>query len=335
MPEIFSELSPTNPKTTQRIQIISAKSDTRLPMEFLYNRTAPANSNARLCPRAEDALKQDGCFQDCPGMQEPEEHVCPMGFWGLSKIIERHAYKSGHTEQTVDGNFRFQSEPIEGRNHLDIFRGVLFGASNKADKIEVRSKDGKTIAVKPGGLKKVLSVLNTVTNAKYQKVTSWKEWRDKINSAPSPTALLLLTHTEKSGSTPALEIEQGVLVEMQSIEKNYVYLQRKFSPPVVFLIGCETGAADIEFMNFVAQFRRAGAAFIVSTGAPIRGRHAVPVTVELLKQLKQRSDQQAMSFGQVMRIVKQKMLADGFPMVLTLMTYGDADWQIGTSNQLQ
>lgn len=329
MLEIFSELSPTDPKTTQRIQIISAKSDTRLPMEFLYDRTAPADSNGQLCPKAVDALKQDGCFQDCPGMQEPEKHVCPMGFWGLSKIIERHTYKSDYTEQKVDGSFRFQSEPVEGRNHLDIFRGVLFGASNKADKIEVRSADG-TPTVKAGGLNKVLSVLNTVTNSKYAKVTSWKEWREKINSAPSPTALLLLTHTEKRGSVPALEIEEGMLVEMQTIKKDYVYSGKELGP-VVFLIGCETGAADIEFMNFVAQFRRGGAAIIVSTGAPIRGRHAVPVTSELLEELERRSHQPAMSFGQVMRLVKQKMLADGFPMVLTLMTYGDADWQIGTS----
>lgn len=332
MTEIFSALTPTTgPKVTQRIQIISAKSDTRLPMEFLYDRKAPANSNAKLCPNAVEALKQDGCVKDCAGQKEPDKHVCPMGFWGLSKIIERHTYKTDYTETTVNGNFRFQSEPVEGRKRLEIFREVLFGASNKADKIEVRS--GETVSVEPGGISKVLSVLKTVTNSKFQKVTSWDDWRNKINSAPSPAALLLLTHTEKSGSVPALEIEEGVLVEMQSIEEDYVYLKREFSPPVVFLIGCETGASDVEFMNFVAQFRRGGAALIVSTGAPIRGRHAVPVTVELLKQLKEYSDKPAVSFGQVMRLVKQSMLADGFPMVLTLMTYGDADWQIGTSKQ--
>lgn len=333
MPEIFSELSPTGPKIPQRIQIISAKSETRLPMEFLYDRTAPEDSNGKLCPKAVEALEHDACFSDCDGIKEPEKHVCPMGFWGLSKIIERHTYKTDYTETTVDGSFRFQSEPVEGRKHLDIFRGVLFGASKKADKIEVRSADGNTVTVEAGGLKKVLSTLDTITNSKYQHVASWKDWRDKINSAPAPTALLLLTHTEKKGSIPALEIEQGVLVEMQSIKKEYVYSRKEPYPPVVFLIGCETGAADIEFMNFVAQFRRGGAAIIVSTGAPIRGRHAVPVTVELLDQLKKYSDQPAMSFGQVMRVVKQKMVAGGFPMVLTLMTYGDADWQIGTAKQ--
>ena len=331
MSAIFSALSPTTgPKITQRIQIISAKSETRLPMEFLYDRKAPANSNAKLCPKAEDALKEDGCFPDCPGMKEPEKHVCPMGFWGLSKIVERHTYKSDHTETTLDGNFRFQSEPVEERKRLEIFRDVLFGASNKADKIEVRS--GATVTVEPGGINKLLSVLKTVTNSRFQKVTTWDDWRTKINSNPSPAALLLLTHTEKSGTVPALEIEEGVLVEMQSIEEDYVYLNRESSPPpVVFLIGCETGAADIDFMSFVSKFRIGGAALIVSTGAPIRGRHAVPVTLELLEQLKKYSDQPAVSFGQVMRLVKREMLLKGFPMVLTLMTYGDADWQIGTS----
>jgi hypothetical protein len=329
MSEIFSALSPTDPKITQRIQIISAKSDTRLPMEFLYDRKAPARSDAKLCPKAVDALKQDGCFADCDGMKEPERHVCPMGFWGLSKIIERHTYNPTYTEKAVDGSFRFQSEPVEGRSRLDIFRSVLFAASSKADTVEVRSPIDNTVTVEKGGIGKIISTLDTITNSKNEKVTSWEKWCNKIADVPSPTALLLLTHTEKSESVPALEIEEGILVEMQSIEEEYVYSRKEPFPPVVFLIGCETGAADIEFMNFVSQFRRGGAAIIVSTGAPIRGRHAVPVTSELLNHLKHYSDLPKTSFGQVMRVVKQKMLADGFPMVLTLMTYGDADWQIG------
>lgn len=329
MKEIFSALTPANPETTQRIQIISAKSDTRLPMEFLYDRKAPESSDAKLCPKAVEALKRDACFTDCDGMKAPKQHVCPMGFWGLSKIIERHTYNPAYTEKAVDGSFRFQSEPVEGRNQLDIFRSVLFAASSKADTIEIRSPDDNTVTVEKGGIGKIIAMLDAITNKKNEKVTSWENWCSKIASVPSPTALLLLTHTEKSKSVPALEIEEGVLVEMQSIEEDYVYSKKEPLPPVVFLIGCETGAADIEFMNFVSQFRRGGAAIIVSTGAPIRGRHAVPVTSELLNQLKQFSEHPKTSFGQVMRNVKQKMLADGFPMVLTLMTYGDADWQIG------
>lgn len=332
MSDVFSSLSQSGAaKATQRIQIISANPNTRLPMEFLYDRKAPATSDAKLCPRAIEALNNDGCFTDCDGIKDPENHVCPMGFWGLTRIIERHTYNPLDADK-VDGSFRFQSEPVEGRKHLDIFRGVLFGASNRADISEVTAPDGTVTAKKGGGISKIVSVLDTIAKSRNHKVSSWTEWRDKIGSDPPPTTLLLLTHTEKSGTVPALEIEDGVLVGMQSIEEDYVYSRRDPVPPVVLLIGCETGAADIEFINFVAKFRQGGAAIIVSTGSPIRGRHAIPVTEELLKQLDEFTRKPHTSFGEVMRIVKQKVLAQGYPMVLTLMTYGDADWQIGMSD---
>lgn len=319
-----------NPK---RIQIVSARPDTRLPFEFLYDRLAPEGGNAKLCPNAKTALEHGGCLKDCPGFKEPEAHVCPLAFWGLSHIIERHTHTQEFNPTAVAGDFRFQAEPVESRRHLnDVFKNVLFAATDKAD-VSLVDEVMKT-PIK--GIAKMNATLNTITGRPPSWARTWPEWREEMKGDPSPSMLLMLTHTVSvPGGISALEIEDGkdaatMLLESTSLESLKPYL-KKAQPPIVLLIGCSTGIAKIEFTGFITGFRQIGAAIIVSTGAAILGRHAVPVTEELLKFLNEFSSQPSVSFGEVMRQVKQRMLAQGFPMVLTMMSYGDADWQIGRS----
>ncbi len=324
------EHSSANPK---RIQVISARPDTRLPFEFLYDRAAPVGGDAKLCPNAKAALEQGSCSSDCPGLKEPEGRVCPLGFWGLSHIIERHTHRRANFPTQDRGDFRFQAEPVENRRHLgNVFKKVLFAASNKADVTLIDEVTNTPIK----GIAKMNATLKTITGQPPSWTRTWPEWHKQIKSDPSPSMLLMLTHTVPvSGGIPALEIEDGknkanMLLESTALESLEQYLKRA-DPPIVLLIGCSTGNARIEFNNFIASFRQIGAAIIVSTGAAILGRHAVPVTEELLKTLSELSNQPNVSFGEVMRLVKQRMLSRGFPMVLTLMSYGDADWQIGSS----
>lgn len=324
----------SNPK---RIQIISAKPDTRLPFEFLYERNSPVGDQIKLCPSAILGLEQGKCFTACEGIKSPQDYVCPLGFWGLSNIIERHTHSMFYSSiRSKDGSdFRFQAEPVENRKHLEIFRKVLFAASNRADVLEQPTLDGKTEIIK-GGVEKISSALSIITKSKVSKINSWDEWKKQIKSDSPPSVLLLLTHTKQTSSNIlALEIEDGSKPDMllESIEPEYVYLTKEYSQPIVLLIGCETGKAKIDFMNFIASFRQSGAAIIVTTGISILGRHAVPITSELLEILNEYAKEPNHSFGEVMRLLKQKMLARGFPTVLTLMTYGDADWQIGTLQQ--
>lgn len=319
-----------NPK---RIQIISAKPDTRLPFEFLYERPSPVGEQVKLCPKAILGLEQGKCFTDCEGLKNPQDYVCPLGFWGLSNIIERHTHSIFYSStRSKDGSdFRFQAEPVENRKCLEVFRKVLFAASNKADVLEQPTVDGKTEIIK-GGVEKISSALSIITKSSLSKISSWDEWKKQIKSGSPPSALILLTHTKTMNSgILALEIEDGSQADMllEAIEPEYVHLTKEYPQPIVLLIGCETGKAKIDFMNFIASFRQSGAAIIVTTGISILGRHAVPITSELLEILNLYSKEPNHSFGEVMRLVKQKMLARGFPTVLTLMTYGDADWQIG------
>lgn len=309
----------------KRIQVISANPDTRLPFEFLYDHPSPKDG-ATLCPQATDALKRGYCLTDCPGLEKDKNHVCPMGFWGLSKVIERHTHDTKFTTATVGGDFRFQTEPVEGRNRLDLFNGILFAASDKAN--VVLNDNQQT------GIESLVSTIKGMDSSLPDNIKSWDEWR-RLIKLHKPSTLVLLTHTKVAGGgVMALEIKDGtsddMLLELESIESEHLRDPPENPPPLVLLIGCETGNAKIEFMGFVSKLRRKGAAIIVSTGVTIRGRHAVPVTTKIINLLDEYSKKNATSFGEVMRIVKQQLLADGIPMVLTLMTYGDADWQIGT-----
>jgi hypothetical protein len=98
---------------------------------------------------------------------------------------------------------------------------------------------------------------------------------------------------------------------------------------VAVLLGCETANPKIPFQGLVPRFRRAGAAVVISTTNTILGRHAVPVAVELLSLLKSEAAGEA-GLGDVLRRLRRQALHDGFPMVLSIVAYGDADWRVAS-----
>lgn len=100
------------------------------------------------------------------------------------------------------------------------------------------------------------------------------------------------------------------------------------SPPIVFLLGCETGAPTISFEGAVAQFRRCGAAIVVSTTSLILGRHAATVAIEFLNKLKENQGNKKVTFGDIMLAVRRELLRKGCVVVLAVNSYGDADCRI-------
>lgn len=309
-----------------RIQVVSADPNTSLPVEFCYDREAP-DEGAGLCDHAAQALEKGECPAECAASETPGSCVCPLAFWGLKKVIERQAHTKQTTPEMVGGDFRLQAEPSRFRKHLDVMSGVLVAASYRLDKSIKKSGD------KSAGLNGVLQAIKQVTGKRPSAVKTWDEWRERIKKE-KPTLLLLLTHTlKKRGDLPALEISDGKAVnarlKLSKVEGYHVRDPETNPPPIVLLIGCETRKADIDFINFVAKFRRKGAAVVVSTGSIILGRHAAPVAREFVALIEQYAKQDGATFGDVMRAIRRTMLARGTPMVLSLTAYGDADWEIG------
>ncbi|HYR90880.1 MAG TPA: hypothetical protein VE422_42865 [Terriglobia bacterium] len=299
----------------KRLQVISAEPEARLPIEFLYDREAPA-PDARLCDHALEALATGKCTDACPNKDDQGSVICPLGFWGLNRVIERHAFDKEVAASLANKDFSLQAEPVVNRRSLKPLTGALMGASSRVDN------------KLPGGVASVRTEIETVLKKNPRFVTKWNDWVHEIK-AGSPSLLVLLVHTTLGDDNlQQIEIGDGQFLEVVDLREFYLRESKTKPPPLVLLIGCETGAPELTFHGFVAKLRCTGAAIVLSTGSTILGRHAVPVTRQFIHSMAELLHSPELSFGDVMLSVRQKLMAQGLLMVMCLMAYGDADWKL-------
>lgn len=298
-------------KDKKRIQIISTRDASNLPVEFLYDYEAPKN-NAKLCPYAKKSLPKGECDKACGGPKKRQTIVCPLGFWGLNRVIERHAYNK--TGDLKGNTYALRAASATKRDPLQVLDSALFAASGEVDK----AKKGTINA-----LEKLLK--QKAKKANY--VSKWSQWVKQVKTS-SPTLLLLLSHTEDDPShMPSLEIEQHPGLRVVDIDEKHVRKPRSNASPVVMLIGCKTNAPDNPLHNCVSMFS-AYSAIVLSTGATILALQAGQVAAELVRALASLPKKKDASLGEVMLDLRRRLLAKGLPMVLTLSAYGDADWKL-------
>ena len=301
-------------KDKKKIQIISTRPESNLPLEFLYDYEAP-NLNAKLCAFAKKSLPAGECNKACGGPKKRKTVVCPLGFWGLNRVIERHAYDE---KIKLKGTFGLKAASNSQREPLQVLDKALFAASKNVDE-----GDNK------GTIKKVEKLLKEKTKH-TDYVMSWKEWAAKIRTT-SPSLLLLLSHTEvgeQEGNMASLEIGKLPRLRVVDIEEKYVRKPGSKARPLVMLIGCSTHAPDNPLESFVPFFG-AHASIVLSTGATVLALQAAEVAMEFIRTLSRLSGKPGGStFGDVMLDVRRRLLARGLPMVLCLEAYGDADWQL-------
>jgi hypothetical protein len=287
----------------KRIHLTSAKADSFFPVEMLY-RFEPPEETAGLCPNASAALQAGECPGGCPA--DKRQHVCPLGFWGLSRIIERHAHKPEHQE--IDG-YRLQPEPL-ARTPLPLAGRSLLAASDKASEVKKEAIEQLHQALARRG--------------SAARVRSWPEWVAHVAS-DRPSLLVLLPHHEQVRGDDFLEIGEGNRLKSELVRQEHVSVDDSLSP-IVLLLGCETNLARIAFDNLVIRFRDRGAAVVVSTIATVLGRHASPAAERLVELLDEEAREGDSTFGEVMVRLRRKLLATETPMALGLTAYGDADW---------
>lgn len=299
------------------IQIVTAHVDAFFPVEYFYDGEVPEDQ-AIVCDgptAASNAL----AFSKCCGAydKDPALTICPLRFWSLTKVIERHAHLPEHS--SLDGKFQLRSYPVSARNRLlDPLGCAVMGASQNAD---AAAKDT---------VKNLCAHLDAVLRKKTIPVTDWKSWTNEI-AKEHPTLLVLLPHHEQAGGFDLLEIG-GEKLKSVLIKKKHVRAPNDaITRPVVLLIGCQTNAAKLDLEGFVPAFQDAGAVIIVSTIATILGRHAGPAAAAIVQELKNQEGNGNATFGDVMLAVRRRLLAAGIPMVLGLTSYGDADWRIGVA----
>ena len=291
----------------RRIHITSARAETFFPAELLY-RFRPPSDTATLCPHALKALKTGDCTSECAS--DKREAVCPLGFWGLSKVIERHAH-TPEDHDRIARDFELRPEPVRERSPLSIAGGALLAAS------------GKVSTFKKDAVTRLLARLKKRGHAML--ANTWREWETFVGNG-KPRLLILLPHHDKNDEGEEfLEIGQSERLEIDQIWDETVRYMPNGPNPVVLLMGCETNLTEISFENPVTRFRDHGAAVVVSTIATILGRHASPATESLVHLLDKMADGKH-SFGDIMLRLRQQLVATSTPMALGLTSYGDADW---------
>ncbi len=313
----LGQLQPTqsggmNLEEEKYIQVISARPDAVVPLEFVYQFGLP-KEQARICPRAVKALKNEKCPSPCMRAEKPRDYVCPLGFWGLSKVIERHVFNPnleipGHEEISVQA----EAEPLEHRDRLELCRGALLGYSKEVpdDKVAVMVKLLKR------RFKKSMCV-----------ASGWDDWRLAVNSS-KPTLLVAFPHNQGSEEDIELEIHNDLLETLRlPTERDFVHMEGE-PYPLVMLLGCDTAGTAQQYASHIGYFRQAGAAAVISTIATVFGEHAALVGEKIVNSLLVAAKNKSGRLGDVLLDAKREAVAESLPMALCVVAFGDADWRL-------
>jgi len=297
--------------TARRLQIVAAKPEAYLPVEFCYDGDAP-DDGADLC---------SGFHADaCPGCTRPvtSDLICPMAFWGLSKVIERHLHDPDVPYET---GWSIAPEPTLAGKVLGHFAGSVLAASDRADE--------HAGTIKVANLQQMLK--DTIPDA--QAITSWKNWVVALagwSHDSKPASLLVaLPHTreadeDEEAGVAALEIAASDRLRLSVINENHVGPRKA----VVLLLGCGTAGARDQANRFASRFVRKGAKVVMATTTAVLGRHAVPVALCLAEGLTEAA-RDGSGLGEVVRDMRRRFLRQDVPMGLAVVCYGDADWILG------
>jgi hypothetical protein len=296
------------------MQIVSTRFDEPVPLEFVYDYPLP-KEGAKVCKYGPAALKkgkEDACPKDCITKDpDGEPHICPLGFWGLSRVIERHqidsmALDDPHAEAVV------RSEPVGGRDILSLKGPSLIAASKE---VPASARIDLEQAVKAVWADEVVSVKD------------WGEWLEAIKK--KPVMLLALPHTAGTGAHISLEIS-GTTRLSGLINENYVKATSEDNGPLVILFGCDTAnVGDTEaYTSHITVFRQADAAIVLGTVGTVLGKDAATVAARIVKQLVATSENSTVRFGEVLRQIKRNAVADSLMVAMCLVAFGDADWRL-------
>ena len=294
------------------IQIISGLHD-YIPLEFVYTYPAP-KQDARICPKAKEALIAGKCA-DCIDMDKtPAEYICPFGFISFSKVVERHDVNH-RNELLESGDFAFHSEPAAGRPSIALLNSTIFGSAKRVESHAA------------GLIRQVADFIGTSAKIASEADT-WENWKKTVKER-NPDCLVLIVHTEdnKDLDIPQMEIGDKDFILQTHIGEDIVDPAGKEPAPVVILIGCSTQDNEMPAFDFTSQFKNKGAALVLSTFTKVRGRHAGPIVMKLFEFFKSMKGTE-LRFGEIMLKLRQYLLSQGMIVSLALIVNGDADWKI-------
>jgi hypothetical protein len=289
--------------------------DSRLMIELVYDRDAPAGK-AAWCDDFDQALATGNCGScqpyDPTRIVPDQVPVCPAGFWGIRKEIERI------NQQRDDDGFpavihNRVHDPDEGIGGLDR---LLIGVSDRVDKAKV-------------GRRKPTSVMNERISAVVPHlapaVREWTDWRAGVgNSHSPPQVLILLTHTEGTD----LELGQADLLSRRNVRTPFVRQPFATDPPgpILLVLGCSTASNQTELNSFVDAFIAHGASVVIGTVGATLGRFAAPIAGEIAALLA--SPDGPKTVGEAVLSARRTSMAEGWVTGLLVTTYSDGTYAL-------
>jgi len=282
--------------SARSVQLTEADPTKPLPIEIVYDGPL-VKDDAVACPQWAEALEQGHC-ENCAQITDfRSPYICPLGFWGLTKVIER---QTGVTP----------ADP--GR--LQPLNSVLFAASDL-----VLEADYETTK-------------ETLTKAFVQPpliAEEWEQW-PKLVGKDGPTMFVVLPHQDRDPKVKVDYLEIGATDRLKLGELGAGFLRTLDGPhPLVLLLGCRTANASVSYHNFIADFRTNGAPIVLGTLATILGRDAAAIAQEFIRELAAARTTGAgkpIPFGEAMRAVRRAMVAKRNAAAPGLIAFGDSDW---------
>jgi hypothetical protein len=294
----------------QRLQVVPVRQGADFPLEFVYDRTAPL-PDARLCPASKEGLREGRCQPGKCAAPDDARIICPLAFWGLTKSIERHLKTKGKSE----------AHELE----------VLADASSRTARLSAPQTAlyATSVRVRPDDVDRLGEALNGALSGSASQAASWANWRDQIK-AEHPSILVILPHTlpHPQFRTPAMEICDDEPLAGVNVREDLVCPSREHRP-LVILLGCDTAAADSPIFDFPPKFRTGGAAIVLGTVTEVLGRHAAPVAGQIVTEIAKRAEAGEAYITDVVRDVRRGLLAEGQPLGMALVAYGDGEWLLG------
>lgn len=295
---------PTWPGSEGRIQLVT-QSEVFFPIEYLYDGKIPESPSAQLCTESRNCLKQGKAIKNCP-IREAGEQLCPMGFLGVSGIVERHTWKAGQDPRIWGGAGEYKQK----RHRIEDLSAIAFAASDKAD-------DFEDTDLKPHEIVRIASIEESLG---VKKISNWSVWKERLAQHP-PSMLLWLVHMEK----------KAVYVGVNSgLNLGAIDIQHVKNAPVVIAIGCSTGLGEVPGSSLPAILQIKGARVVVAAMTGVLGRHANRAARDLAIRLKEAAiARRSVFIGEIITTIRRQLLADGLALGLTVIAFGDADIVLG------
>lgn len=281
-----------------------------VPFELIYTHVMPdLDQTVRVCAPALGG--QAACAADCADRAR-RDRVCPFGFWGTTKTIERRQHSPDRNDPT----------PSEQRE-VAVRTGGVVAVTPEANAEDATAAD--RIAAAVAGFVTAGSSVATPT------------WKDLQTAVASPRHVVcLVTHTvEPEDRTRTLDVKLQLgaeAIRLTSVDRTYINPTPLQPGPIVLALGCDTAIIHASFASFVARLHTLGAEIVVSAISQIPGKEVADFVERLMHALDQvLATPGEHRFGSVLTAARRQTLLTGDVLALALTATGDGDVRLASA----